>query len=265
MKILCFILGVFLVATVAEKEIENIVRGRRHIGSRHANGLEDSNSENQGYINDGSHRHHHFTHNADLHRRNRIPMPDEVNGNHRNHHYHFTHNPEWHRRNGIPMHDERHPHGYYPRPNNRNPTSTSTTTTTTDPFKSNIPTSTRRNTVDQSDSRDIFDNTRTTTENYDTVVINTRHFRTKSTTTESDFVIRSSTARTTAEQSDSREIFDSRTNTGSTSTASTLPAEWDSRRALRTTTTVEPEYSREIYDNRRTQTEYDDIEMINMP
>lgn len=78
MKIQCFILGLFVFATVAHCESETEGPDRRPL-NRRLNRLVDLESQIDN--GNGDRRRHHFTHNAAWHRRHGIPMPDKIKAN----------------------------------------------------------------------------------------------------------------------------------------------------------------------------------------
>ncbi len=78
MRIQCLIFCLITFATVAYCENENKTDGvpDRRLLNRRFSRLEDT--ENR-IDNHHRHHHHHFTHNADWHKRHRIPMPNNTN------------------------------------------------------------------------------------------------------------------------------------------------------------------------------------------
>jgi len=323
MKIHLFILGLFVVATLAHiDESENRTNRRRHfierrpndnreddtdLGNSISSGAKDEQDERIGRhsrMPNGSGRRfgHNFEHNPEWHQRQRIPMPDEHSEGgtrHRFHNHNFIHSPEWHKRHEIPMPDENSEgekgHGRVP--------SISTVPIQTDRFatpRSRVTTpritdepwaprcTTPRPSVEP--WRPRITTPRTTHETWTprvtTPIFTGETWTTRVTTpriTDEPWTTRVTTPRITDEPwtpTVTTPIFTGETWTTRVTTPRITDEPWTPRvstptigedwtRTLITrriaTTTEEPEHSREIYDTRRIQTEYDDAEMINMP
>lgn len=139
MKIKLFILGSFVVSTLAqgyrynegERKIERHYSDVSHIAIA-ANTLELKDLVQSEDVASIRFKRQQFIHNPDWHKRHGIDMPHEINNtsirNSGERRHHFMHNPEWHARhdNHSHNHNHRHRHRHHHPRNFTTPISTTT-------------------------------------------------------------------------------------------------------------------------------------------